>query len=272
VRHARACARATALAPDLRLAPGMVSRRLPPRRCAGSAHDTTSGAPRAVPARDAAAGSPGAAHALLLVGCVWLELAAVQWAWPGAAGVACSFAGALALTLAGASRPRAPSARVERRRHAGTGRADVVEWLAWGALGAALHPWIATFAAWLVTGEAVAPGSPPAPSIWRAVSLCVLAPAFEETLYRGLLFDALDRQGCVARSVVVTAMFFALPHAGALALFAVFLAGLVLGTARAATGRLAPCIALHAGFNASALPAGFNAGALHADLAASFSP
>lgn len=125
----------------------------------------------------------------------------------------------------------------------------------WIAAGVVLHLPIA-FAATLgfewVTGDSVVVGTAPPAGALRAVSILVLAPWFEEALYRGHLFDALARSSNEPTGALVAAACFALPHVDALHVIASFLAGLVLGGVRSCTHRVGPCIALHMGLNLAA--------------------
>ncbi len=88
------------------------------------------------------------------------------------------------------------------------------------------------------------------------VTAVLLAPALEETLFRGLLLPALRRQWKFwPAAVVVTAVFTGLHVAqtGAYlpALAGIFACGLALAWLREQTGSLWPAIAFHMGFNST---------------------
>jgi membrane protease YdiL (CAAX protease family) len=240
-----------------------------------------------MPARPALAPSPAGAFAL--VAAVWLGLFSIQSSWPGDTGVAVSFSAAL-LLIAGfdhlgrngpdrrrRGRPRsltrrppprsgrlAPARPIRRgarpRARPTTHRSLVaarrwIGWAGWCALGIAVQPWLAALAIRgfeHFSGEPVTLGARANPGACRAMSLWLLAPVFEEVLYRDRLFRALADTLRPCATVVTTATFFALPHAGGLGIVGVGLAGLLLGAVRAGTGRLGPCIALHVGFNLAA--------------------
>lgn len=85
---------------------------------------------------------------------------------------------------------------------------------------------------------------------WAAILL--LAPIFEELLYRERLLAALRRRIGSCLAIVVTSAFFALPHVEPHALVATTLVGLALGAVRVALGSVAPCVGLHAGLNVGA--------------------
>jgi len=89
-----------------------------------------------------------------------------------------------------------------------------------------------------------AAGSEPA-----LLGTAVLAPLFEEVLYRGRLLPALRARWGAAAAVVVSSAAFALPHLRPWALVGAFAVGLGLGALRVGSGRLAPCVGLHAGLN-----------------------
>lgn len=105
--------------------------------------------------------------------------------------------------------------------------------------------------------RAVALESPPfldpssGPLVWVAVGL--LAPVFEEPLYRERLLLPLRSRFGAPLAIVVTSVLFAVPHVSSGAVLSTFLAGLVLGTVMHLGRSLALCIALHAGYNLGAL-------------------
>ncbi len=77
----------------------------------------------------------------------------------------------------------------------------------------------------------------------------VLAPLFEETLFRGVLLPVLTRQWGTWAGVGVSALTFGLAHLSLGELLPLVLLGLGLGWLRLRTGRLAPCVLMHALWN-----------------------
>lgn len=77
----------------------------------------------------------------------------------------------------------------------------------------------------------------------------LLAPFFEEHLYRGRLLPALEPHFGGVAALCATSVLFALPHLERLATIGALLAGLLLGGIRLRTGRTIDCIAMHAGMN-----------------------
>lgn len=88
------------------------------------------------------------------------------------------------------------------------------------------------------------------------VALIVFAPVFEETLFRGFLFEGFrqSRIGVIG-AVILTAFFWALSHLqyGAYGLVTVFILGIVLGVVRFRTGSLWSTFSMHAFVNLVAL-------------------
>jgi membrane protease YdiL (CAAX protease family) len=96
----------------------------------------------------------------------------------------------------------------------------------------------------------------------------VLAPLFEELLYRERLLPALlPRIGRTA-ALLLTSALFALPHLEAWTMLATFCVGLFLGALQLARGRVELCIGYHAGANAAVLFCGLPPSRLVLDPAA----
>jgi membrane protease YdiL (CAAX protease family) len=76
------------------------------------------------------------------------------------------------------------------------------------------------------------------------------APIVEELFYRGLLLRSLERRFGAGWALVGSTGVFALSHAQALQFPALVVFGAAAGVLALRTGRLAPSIALHVGFNA----------------------
>jgi membrane protease YdiL (CAAX protease family) len=150
--------------------------------------------------------------------------------------------------------------------------------LAFAAGAASLAPWVAVLApVGRFLGLAPRPPAPPLGAAWLPwISAGVLAPLFEELLYRERLLAALaPRVGRVA-AVLLSSAAFAVPHLEPWSLLAAFACGLVLGALFCAARSVWPCVAYHAGANLAAAvqgvpPAGSLAGALQpVFLAAAF--
>jgi membrane protease YdiL (CAAX protease family) len=80
------------------------------------------------------------------------------------------------------------------------------------------------------------------------------APLVEETIYRGILYPALQRTIGPGFAVLVVALMFAGPHIpqywpNAGAILSIALLSVVLTVVRARTGRLLPCFVIHLVFN-----------------------
>ena len=180
-----------------------------------------------------------AAWDLLLLGRV-----ASRWVGPESATLA-SFVLATLLVVA-----------CHRRGEVAAGRSLYA--VALGAIvGWASHPlWVASIsAAGLALGLAPRDqhGSQAVGAAVIAATL-VLAPLFEEILYRGDLLTALRDRAGAPFAIVATSALFALPHLEAWSILGTFLVGLALGVTRVLAGSLAPCIGLHAGLNLASIP------------------
>src|SRR3990172_3299056 len=189
--------------------------------------------------------------ALLLTACVWCVLlagrAAARWLDPAWA-VAGSFAVAAAL-VSFAGPPGA---------HAAARHPRLVEG---AALLLGLGAGYSLFPAWLaltwVVGHAIGldpellgarvPPLAGSPILWLAG--VVLAPAFEEPLYRGVLLPALRPKLGAALAIFGSSALFALPHVLPWTVLGVFLGGLGLGAVMHWGRSLALCIGIHAGLN-----------------------
>jgi membrane protease YdiL (CAAX protease family) len=80
----------------------------------------------------------------------------------------------------------------------------------------------------------------------------VLAPVFEELLYRERLLAALEARIGPLLAIALTSVLFALPHVELHAIVATTHVGLLLGAVRVALGSVVPCVGLHAGLNVGA--------------------
>ena len=107
--------------------------------------------------------------------------------------------------------------------------------------------------------DAIAGADTVAAQVGLVLAAVVLAPAFEELLFRGVLLRALEPRG-KRFALVVSALLWTAEHlsgldvemfwqAAAVTLPAFFLLGLVLGWLTQRRGRLGPAIFLHSGWN-----------------------
>jgi membrane protease YdiL (CAAX protease family) len=98
-----------------------------------------------------------------------------------------------------------------------------------------------------------APARPPwsGPLLWIAIAL--LAPAFEEPLYRERWFVLLRERFGLPLALVGSSALFAAPHLEPSAVVGAFAGGLLLGAVRQVGRSLTLCAALHAGFNLATL-------------------
>lgn len=84
--------------------------------------------------------------------------------------------------------------------------------------------------------------------LWLFLSLCVLAPVFEEIIFRGIIMRLLLPYGTLA-SVIVSAVGFSMLHFAPAVLIAIFVIGIVLGFIRVYTNSIWSCILFHSVFN-----------------------
>ncbi len=88
--------------------------------------------------------------------------------------------------------------------------------------------------------------------LWLFLSLCVLAPVFEEIIFRGIIMRLLAPYGTIT-SVIVSAVGFSLLHFAPSVFIAILVVGIVLGSVRIYTNSLFSCILFHSVFNFSSL-------------------
>ena len=96
-------------------------------------------------------------------------------------------------------------------------------------------------------------GETPDPSAAAVLLLCILGPACEEAVYRGLVFGAAEKLCGWIPALLVSAALFACGHAAPLQAAAAVPVGLVLGMIRKKEGNLLAPAAFHAALNAAAL-------------------
>lgn len=204
-------------------------------------------------------------QAALLLTRVWTVLLAgrlaLPWLGPNGATLI-AFAAATALSM-----QRMPARRGRRQPWAAALAGSLV-----GMIG--FPAWTAAIAA---IGRALGL-SPPAAPLWDPgdarvwLSMVVLAPVFEEQVYRGHVLGAVRSKLGAPAAIAVSSALFALPHAGAWGVLGAALTGVVLAVVRLLGGRLAVCIGLHAGLNASVLVRGVPRDAFEPLLAVASQP
>lgn len=85
------------------------------------------------------------------------------------------------------------------------------------------------------------------------IASVLLAPIFEETIYRGVLFHGLKQEYSALKAVLLSSLAFMLMHMSPLQVVFQFSLGVVSAYLAARSGRLMPSILLHATANALAL-------------------
>ncbi|MEE3328299.1 MAG: CPBP family intramembrane glutamic endopeptidase [Myxococcota bacterium] len=93
------------------------------------------------------------------------------------------------------------------------------------------------------------PARPLDASLIGLVSTLLLAPVFEELLYRDRLFVWLTINSTTPMALAVSSLAFALPHPGAISKLAAFLAGMILASTRLLSHGWLPCFGFHVGLN-----------------------
>ena len=186
--------------------------------------------------------SPALGRALVTVAGTWALLALTPlfalamepgWAVVASFGLCCGFAGVRGLgsELQGCLSPR----------HWGPGL--LLGWLILPGLALAITG----------LGRALGLPTPPTPHASGGpaffTATVVLAPVFEEWIYRGQLFPALASRLGRSAGLVLSSAAFAIPHAETWPVFAAFWVGLLLGALRWGGQALGVCMGVHAGLN-----------------------
>ncbi len=145
-------------------------------------------------------------------------------------------------------------------------RRELVSWLGFGYLGLALALPVVFVAAWVTA--LLMPGAPEQVEpllpvvldtfenggvLGLLVVVTVIAPLFEELLFRGFLYGALRSHMGAAAANVAQALTFAVLHFTARKVLVLFALGVVLGLVRERTGHLLPSVILHAAWNGGTL-------------------
>ncbi len=86
----------------------------------------------------------------------------------------------------------------------------------------------------------------PSDGIWGVVAAVLVAPVFEEWLFRGTLQRLIAREMSSPKAVVIASAMFAAAHATPHQMVAALFCGMILGWAYCRTGSLAAAILLHA--------------------------
>ena len=95
--------------------------------------------------------------------------------------------------------------------------------------------------------------STPSAVVLIVVASVFLAPLCEETIYRGVLYNGVREEKPVVKSVLLSALAFMLMHMSPVQVVFQFALGVTCAFIMHRTGRLFPCILLHATANALAL-------------------
>ncbi len=97
--------------------------------------------------------------------------------------------------------------------------------------------------------QMVLDGRDPLALLLLALTAVVLAPLFEETIFRGVLLPVLGRSFGRGWSVFGSALVFAVAHLSIGELLPLLVLGLGLAQLRLSSGRLLPCVVMHALWN-----------------------
>ena len=196
---------------------------------------------------EATASPADLAGSLLLVGLVWLTLllgqALLEPALGGPAAVLASFCLAAALVLATRRRPHTSCRGISC---AALGLGTVA--------GFASYPlWIALVAgAGKQLGLQVPARAPGEQGLLLAAATLIVAPVFEELLYRERLLTALRRRFGAPAAVLASSAAFAVVHGEPWAMLGTFWVGMALAIVRCFSNTVAWCIGLHGGLNLAA--------------------
>ena len=77
------------------------------------------------------------------------------------------------------------------------------------------------------------------------VFMGIVGPFFEEVLFRGFLYQALRKRTGVLWGIVLTSVIFAVLHVHWIALFPIFLLGVILNLLFEKTGSILPGVVMH---------------------------
>lgn len=85
-----------------------------------------------------------------------------------------------------------------------------------------------------------------------------MAPVFEESIYRGVLFNGLKKNGTTVKAALLSSLAFMLMHMSPIQVVFQFSLGVLSAFIMHKTDRLLPCVLLHATANAAALAIQFD--------------
>ncbi len=77
------------------------------------------------------------------------------------------------------------------------------------------------------------------------IGTVIMAPIFEEIVYRGIMLDELLVKYNYKKAIIISALIFAVIHLNFVQLTDAFIAGIILGTVYCKTKCLIPCIIIH---------------------------
>jgi membrane protease YdiL (CAAX protease family) len=181
--------------------------------------------------------------ALTRMTAIWLWLLAASRLGPALGGDTALLLGHLGAVCFALGRPRREMAASRLSAFARGWLAGVVGYKGWQASIVVLG---------LAAGLQPAAVSQADPGFSALLRICVLAPVWEEALYRGRLLPALARRVGAPAAVALSSLAFALPHVQPWAVLGTFLFGCGLGSVERHSRRLGLCIGIHAGLNAAA--------------------
>lgn len=93
----------------------------------------------------------------------------------------------------------------------------------------------------------------PSSVVMIVIASVFMAPLFEESIYRGVLFNGLKSSGSAVKAILLSALAFMLMHMSPLQVVFQFALGVLSAAIMNRTHRLLPCVLLHAVANAAAL-------------------
>ena len=83
------------------------------------------------------------------------------------------------------------------------------------------------------------------PMIFQIIVICILAPIFEEIMFRGFILKVLKENYNAVIAVIISALLFSLFHTALHQIFPTFIMGLLFGMLYVKYKSLIPCILLH---------------------------
>lgn len=170
-------------------------------------------------------------------------------------------ANALFIVLYGKRRSRRPGCSIVKS--SATGRASVRDFVVPIAAAAVLLIGMYLPTIWYGYFTVYALGIPadagnialttPSSIVMIVIASVFMAPVFEETVYRGVLYNGLNTENGVVKSAMLSGLAFMLMHMSPVQVVFQFSLGVLSAFIMSRTDRLAPCVMLHASANALAL-------------------